>query len=295
MQVTVLRRVTLSRALSIVGAWGLLIGAFPSGPTACFVPGPAFAGASIEWTTDFEGALARARSERRFVMVDFYTTWCSWCKVLDKKTFTDDEIIGQARRMITVKVNAEQSVEIARRYGVGSFPTVVFLHPDGRVRHQVQGYLPPDQFLPEMKRVFETAGEAFALRIQIEDDPRNPQLRAAYADLLALSGTFEAAAAQLDTLVLLSSGDEHRSALLDRAVLWVEVGRTEDAAAALEVWLAENASHPRRAEATYHLARALAAGGDTEQARQLYKIVENLAPDSWLGITSKIRLAHLKS
>ena len=26
------------------------------------------------------------------VMIDMYTSWCGWCKVMDKKTFTDPQV-----------------------------------------------------------------------------------------------------------------------------------------------------------------------------------------------------------
>ena len=106
---------------AIPRAWGDLVALL-----LLLCPGIGSAGAKIEWTADFEGALAQATSETRFVMVDFYTSWCTWCRVLDKKTFSKDEVVAATERMICVKLNAEREVDVARRYGVQSYPTVVF-------------------------------------------------------------------------------------------------------------------------------------------------------------------------
>ena len=46
-----------------------------SGPGVAFVQG------------SYEDALARARAEKRLLLVDVYTDWCGWCKKLDREVF----------------------------------------------------------------------------------------------------------------------------------------------------------------------------------------------------------------
>ena len=40
----------------------------------------------VKWLT-FEEAIELNRREPRKIMIDVYTDWCSWCKVMDKNTF----------------------------------------------------------------------------------------------------------------------------------------------------------------------------------------------------------------
>ena len=38
-------------------------------------------------------ALKMAKEQNKHIFVDAYTEWCYWCKVMDKKTFTDAKVI----------------------------------------------------------------------------------------------------------------------------------------------------------------------------------------------------------
>ena len=45
--------------------------------------GPAGGPGIVFASTGFDEALARARAEKRILLVDVYTDWCGWCKKLD--------------------------------------------------------------------------------------------------------------------------------------------------------------------------------------------------------------------
>ena len=76
----------------------------------------------INWMT-WEEAVAATEKEPRKIMVDLYTHWCGWCKVMDKKTFTDPEIIKIINEdFYAVKFNAEQKETI--RYNGTDFDFV---------------------------------------------------------------------------------------------------------------------------------------------------------------------------
>lgn len=90
----------------------------------------------------FDEALARARTERRLLLVDIYTDWCGWCKKLDREVFADGRVGAAARDLVAVKVNAEKGgEEIARRYRVRGYPTILFLDGAGNVVERVDGYV----------------------------------------------------------------------------------------------------------------------------------------------------------
>lgn len=114
----------------------------------------------IEWLS-FEDAYAKAIKEKKLMMVDVYTDWCSWCKVMDRETFGHPDIVQFARqKMVMAKMNAESEArlrfqdkeltqrQLARSLGVTGYPTVVFFNERGEVLTNVSGYIPPDEFLP---------------------------------------------------------------------------------------------------------------------------------------------------
>lgn len=69
-------------------------------------------GDTIQWMT-WEEAVAANEKEPKKIMVDLYTHWCGWCKVMDKKTFSDKKVVERINKdFYAVKFNAEQKEDI---------------------------------------------------------------------------------------------------------------------------------------------------------------------------------------
>jgi thioredoxin-related protein len=66
----------------------------------------------VKWMT-FEEAVAKSKTEKRKFIIDVYTDWCGWCKVMDKKTFSDPEVAKLLNeKFYPVKLDAEQTADI---------------------------------------------------------------------------------------------------------------------------------------------------------------------------------------
>lgn len=80
---------------------------------ASFVmPEPPEPAEEIKWLT-FEQAVEKMKTEKRKIFIDVYTDWCGWCKVMDKKTFTDPKIAKILNEeFYAVKFNAEQREDV---------------------------------------------------------------------------------------------------------------------------------------------------------------------------------------
>lgn len=72
---------------------------------------------------------------------------------------------------MVMRVNAERGgEELAKRFDVSSYPTLVFANADGEEVERIRGYLPPDAFLAEVRRV--RAGDTFAACLaRLEEQP----------------------------------------------------------------------------------------------------------------------------
>jgi thioredoxin-related protein len=98
--------------------------------------------------------LAKAKAENKVVMIDFFTDWCKWCVELDKKVYTVADVADFANsNQINWKIDAEkgEGVEIAKKYGVSGYPSVVFVNGDGEEIDRIVGYIPAKDFLETMK------------------------------------------------------------------------------------------------------------------------------------------------
>jgi thioredoxin-related protein len=119
--------------------------------------------AKVEWM-HLPMVEAAMKNQKKPVLIDLYTTWCGWCKVMDKKTYSNRNVIKYMQdKFYPVKINAETSESIIwhgntylfnQAYGVNefavyltkgnlSFPTTVIIPADGSAPQVIPGYLKP--------------------------------------------------------------------------------------------------------------------------------------------------------
>ena len=119
------------------------------------VEGPA----PIVWRGDHDAALAEAAKAGKWTIIDFAADWCAPCKRLDKETFSDPAVIAALEAYVTVRVDGTESVDdVAKemdRHGVETYPTVVFVSPDGTTltTPRVEDFMGPKALLSLLKEV----------------------------------------------------------------------------------------------------------------------------------------------
>lgn len=90
-------------------------------------------------TAEFDAAVDAAP----LAMVDFWASWCGPCKMLSPVM----EALAEQYdgKVLVGKINVDEEPELARRFGVMSIPTVVFLK-NGREFDRKVGVMPPAAF-----------------------------------------------------------------------------------------------------------------------------------------------------
>ncbi len=81
------------------------------------------------------------------VLVDFYADWCGPCKMVAPIL---EKIHNENEDITVVKVNVDESNELAREYSVVNIPTMV-VFKDSEVSHVQVGALPEQQILDLLK------------------------------------------------------------------------------------------------------------------------------------------------
>jgi thioredoxin 1 len=76
------------------------------------------------------------------VLVDFWAEWCPPCRKLTP--VIEALAVEYAGRLKVVKLNVDDSPEVATRYGIVSIPTLL-LFRGGRVLEQSVGFRPADE------------------------------------------------------------------------------------------------------------------------------------------------------
>lgn len=133
--------------------------------SACFVQAQ-----EINWMSMNEALEAQEKEPRKIIM-DAYTTWCGPCKMLDKNTFSNKDVIEYINEnYYAVKFNAEGEEKIhykeneftnpgfdpekkgrnsthqfALAMRVSGYPTLVFFDEEAQLIAPVTGYRTPQQ------------------------------------------------------------------------------------------------------------------------------------------------------
>jgi len=133
------------------------------------LPAPAAAEAKSEavWVGDFDKAVEIAKKEKKDLLVDFTgSDWCGWCIRLHKEVFEHDAFLTEAQKQYVLvaldfpngddakaKVpNPARNAELAKKYGVQGYPTILLVTTEGEVFGQL-GYQPggPEKYVKQME------------------------------------------------------------------------------------------------------------------------------------------------
>jgi len=112
---------------------------------------PAAESAGIDWYSHEKG-LVLGKSQAKKVFINFYATWCGYCKMMDTKTFTDSSVIAYMKNnFIAVKVDVDKERQVAAMYNISPLPDVWFISEKGAPIGNKPGYIPTKDMLQVLK------------------------------------------------------------------------------------------------------------------------------------------------
>jgi thioredoxin-related protein len=113
---------------------------------------------AFQTMTNYDKALKKAKTEGKFIFIDAYTDWCYWCKVMEKKTFSDSMVRSKMQgyancyRIEMEKESIGQSLKM--KYGIGLFPSFLVLTSDGRLHAIIEGFHEKENWLQVLDSVY---------------------------------------------------------------------------------------------------------------------------------------------
>jgi len=118
---------------------------------------PAGAGPLI-WETGLPKAVARATQEGRPIFLDLWAEWCGPCKALQRDVFPAPKVRAALRKVTPLSVMVQQKDgteipegdDLAQRYHLKVYPTLLLLDADGKVLRRSEGALDAEDLVAFM-------------------------------------------------------------------------------------------------------------------------------------------------
>ena len=128
----------------------------------------AFARAESDWQHDYSKAQEEAKTNHKLLFLNFTgSDWCGWCIKLDKDIFSQPQFKDYAHdNLVLVELDfprkksqpteeRKQNLELAQKYEVLGFPTIVVLNENGQTVWKFDGYFPGglEAFIAQLQKL----------------------------------------------------------------------------------------------------------------------------------------------
>jgi thiol-disulfide isomerase/thioredoxin len=136
-------------------------------------------------------ALAKAKTEQKFIFVDAYAAWCGPCKMMASKVFPQEKVGTYFNaNFVNLKIDMEkpENAEFAGKYPVSAYPTLMFLDSTGKVVQKAIGAKDADQLLEFGQKVQGRADKSGDYEKQYKEGNRDPKFLLDYVRSLNAAG-----------------------------------------------------------------------------------------------------------
>ncbi len=113
----------------------------------------------IESSAQLDQFLAKAKEQKKWVLLDFYADWCISCKEMEVNTFTNPEVNQELKEFVLLQAdvtkNSLENQALLKRFNLYGPPGILLfdLNSEELKDRRVIGYMPPQRFMDQLKSV----------------------------------------------------------------------------------------------------------------------------------------------
>ena len=113
----------------------------------------------IESSAQLDQFLAKAKEQKKWVLLDFYADWCISCKEMEVNTFTNPEVNQELKELVLLQAdvtkNSLENQALLKRFNLYGPPGILLfdLNSEELKDRRVIGYMPPQRFMDQLKSV----------------------------------------------------------------------------------------------------------------------------------------------
>ncbi len=144
----------------------------------------------------WEEIKTKARTSRKPIFIDAYTSWCKPCKVMAATVFTKDSVGAYFNNtFINYKMDMEkgEGIAFAKKYEVNAFPTLLYFDAGGNMTYKAVGSKTAEGLLEQAKLSMDPAFQLQTYRDQYESGAKTLNDLYSYISKLRDAGSYATA------------------------------------------------------------------------------------------------------
>ena len=139
---------------------------------------------NLNWISNWQQAIKVAKTQEKLIVLDLYTNWCGWCKIMDVKTYGDPSVIQDlGPKYVWLRLNAETDQDgrqAQKRFRILEYPATLLIDPEEQLFEKTSGFLTSEQ----LKKVLNKSKASLTTILQLRSKVRkNPGLTEAKREL----------------------------------------------------------------------------------------------------------------
>jgi len=135
-------------------------------------------------------AMVKAKSGRRWILVDLYATWCGPCHDMDEKVYGRPEVERALGSFVALRRDGEQGEgkALVERYHTVGYPTLLVLDENAVEIDRLMGFVDAKELVATLENFRRGVGTLHALEERLRATPSDETLRAEVATRHAMRG-----------------------------------------------------------------------------------------------------------
>lgn len=156
--------------------------------TALLFAMPVFARASIKdlpegWLTNWEQALAKAKSENKPILAVFSAEWCGPCQMMIKEVYPKPDFRKMIESWVPVYLDDAQDPKTHEKFQIEGYPTFVMLSSEGVEEDRFVGGMMEQEFIKRVTTGSVLTKRAAAINAELLKTPENAALLKELGDI----------------------------------------------------------------------------------------------------------------
>ena len=139
----------------------------------------------------YKEALAVAQEEGKLIFVDAYAVWCGPCKRMSNQVFPREDVGAfHNENFVNLKLDMErgEGKKFGREFPVSSYPTLLYIDPDGELLQRVVGAQSPENLIKQGQLALRKTDKSETYAKRYQDGERDPAFVLKYITTLNKAG-----------------------------------------------------------------------------------------------------------